>query len=165
MTCAQGSQAGGAPGTGNARTAWRAAGSADAWRVSTALPVRCVKWADTELTANQVTLMAVAACPYHPACTGRKVAMSQLLGGVVRGKKYPEASETSKELQATERETAGMSTCGQPESGPIFHPQTKVQLTALCRSSCCHPDYRKQRWVGCSGVFGLVERQQDLILL
>lgn len=67
MRCAQGSQASGAPGTGNARTAWRAAGSADAWRVSTALPVRCVKWAGMELTANQVRLMAVAAC-LLPSC-------------------------------------------------------------------------------------------------
>lgn len=45
----------------------RAVESADAWRASTALPVKCVKWADTELTANQVTLVAIAACLCHSA--------------------------------------------------------------------------------------------------
>lgn len=49
---------------GSARMAARAAGSAGAWRVSMALPVRCVKWDDTAPTANQVTLMA--------ACAGMK---------------------------------------------------------------------------------------------
>lgn len=61
MRCAQGSQASGARGTGSARMASRAAESADAWKVSTELPVKCVKWADTEPTANQVTAMAIAA--------------------------------------------------------------------------------------------------------
>lgn len=51
--------------------------------------------------------------------------MSHLLGGVMGGKKYPEASETGEELQATERGTAGMSTWGQPGSGLSFNPQTK----------------------------------------
>lgn len=31
----------------------RAVESANVWKVSTELPVKCVKWADTELTANQ----------------------------------------------------------------------------------------------------------------
>ena len=75
--CAQGSQANGAPGMGNARMAWRAVESADAWRVSMAQPAKCVKWDDTELTANQVTLKAIAACLCHPACKGRKVVTSQ----------------------------------------------------------------------------------------
>lgn len=61
----------------------RAAGSAGAWRAFTALPARCVKWDDTEPTANQVTPMAVTAWLYQTACKGRKVATSQLSGGVV----------------------------------------------------------------------------------
>lgn len=94
VRCAQGSRGSGALGTGNARTAWRAAESADAWRVSTALPVKCVKWADTELTANQVTLVAIAAGLYDSAGKGRKVTTSKLLGEVVGGKKCPKTSET-----------------------------------------------------------------------
>lgn len=72
MRCAQGSQASGAPGTGSARMASRAAESAGAWKVSTGLPVKCVKWADTELTANQVTAMAIAACAQRAAHKGEK---------------------------------------------------------------------------------------------
>lgn len=72
MRCAQGSQASGAPGTGSARMASRAAESAGAWKVSTGLPVKCVKWADTELTANQVTAMAIAACAQCAAHEGEK---------------------------------------------------------------------------------------------
>lgn len=104
--CAQGSQASGAPGTGNARTASRAVGSVDAWRVSTALPAKCVKWADMELTANQVT-DAVAACLYHPACKGRKVATSQLSGGVLGGKNVLRPLRQANGWQATERGTVG----------------------------------------------------------
>lgn len=72
MRCAQGSQASGAPGTGSARMASRAAESAGAWKVSTGLPVKCVKWADTEPTANQVTAMAIAACAQCAAHEGEK---------------------------------------------------------------------------------------------
>lgn len=60
--------------------ALRAVESANAWKVSTALPVKCVKWADTELTANQVTLMAIAACLYHLAFQGEKSGHVSALG-------------------------------------------------------------------------------------
>lgn len=50
----------------------RAVESANVWKVSTELPVKCVKWADTELTANQVTAMAIASCAYRAAHEGEK---------------------------------------------------------------------------------------------
>lgn len=63
-----------------------------------ALPVKCVKWDAMELTAKQVTLMATAACLYRPACQGGKVAMSQLSGGMMGGKKCPQTCETGEQL-------------------------------------------------------------------
>lgn len=45
-----------------------------------ALPVKCVKWADMELTANQVTLMAIAACLYYLAFQGEKSGHVSALG-------------------------------------------------------------------------------------
>lgn len=113
--CAQESQDSGALGTGNARTASRAVESADAWRVSTAPPVKCVKWADMELTANQVTLMAIAACCYHPACKGRKWPRLSSREGSWEGSNVPRPLRQGKSWQATERRTVGVSTCGQPE--------------------------------------------------
>lgn len=89
---------------GNARMASRAVGSADAWRVSTALPVRCVKWDDTEPTANQVTPMAMAAWLYQTVCKGRKVATSQLSGGVVGGQKCPKTLRQANGSQVSERQ-------------------------------------------------------------
>lgn len=121
----------------------RAVESADAWRVSMVLPVKCVKWADTELTANQVTLMAIAACLYHPACKGRKVATSQLSEGVVGGRKCPKTSETGEQLMGHREREACERLWSARGVAPFFHPQTKARLTVLCCSYCCHPNYRK----------------------
>lgn len=53
---AQGSQAARVPGTECARMALLAAGSVAVMKASTAQPVRCVKWADTEPIVNQCVL-------------------------------------------------------------------------------------------------------------
>lgn len=55
VRCVPGSRGGGARGTGSARTAARAAGSAGVWRASMAPPVRCARGEDTAPTAKQVT--------------------------------------------------------------------------------------------------------------
>lgn len=142
VRCALGSQASGAPGTGSARMASRALGSATASRGSMALPARCVKWGDTEPTANQVTPGAVAAWLYQTARKGRKVATSQPSGGVVGGQECPKTLRQAKGCQVSERETAGVSTCGQPEE----HPQAKNVLCCAAHPAATQTTASRGKW-------------------
>lgn len=103
MRCAQESQAGGAPGTGNAWTASRAAGSANAWKVSTALLVKCVKWAAMELTANQVTAIVIL----------------QLMFCSQGEKSGPTTRTTGPQLVARQGRVVGMSARDQPLVAPF----------------------------------------------
>lgn len=59
----------------------RAAESAGAWKVSTGLPVKCVKWADTEPTANQNVPVTTAYVMMDCKATG---AATVSLGGKAR---------------------------------------------------------------------------------
>lgn len=103
VRCAQESQASGAPGMGNAWMASRAAESANVWKVSTALLVKCVKWAGMELTANQVTAMAIL----------------QLVFCSQGEKSGPTTSETGPQRVGHQGRVVGMSACGQPLVAPF----------------------------------------------
>lgn len=143
----------------------RAVESADAWRVSTAPPVKCVKWADTELTANQVTLMAIAACLYRPACKGRKVATSQLSGGVAGGWKCPKTSETGEQLADHREREACERLWSARGVAPFF--ALKPRHDCLCyaaRTAATQSTESRGGW-SIPGLFGLVAREQELILL
>lgn len=65
VSCAQGSQAACVLGTECARTALRAVGSVAVMKASTAQPVKCVKWADTEKIVNQVITVAIETWNCH----------------------------------------------------------------------------------------------------
>lgn len=88
---------------GNAWTASRAVESANAWKVSTALLVKCVKWAGMELTANQVTAIVILQLMF--CSQGEKSRLA--------------TSETGPQLVAQQGRVVGMSACDQPLVSPF----------------------------------------------
>lgn len=128
VRCAPGSQAGGARGTGSARMGCRAAGSAGAWRAFTAPPARCVKWDGSEPTANQVTPAAEAAWLCQTACKCRKVATSQLSGGVVGEQKDAKTLRQANGCQGSERDS---------RSEHLWPARGMVPFCILKPSMCC----------------------------
>lgn len=110
--------------------------------------------------------MAIAACLYYPACKGRKVATSQLSGGVVGGKKCHETSETGKRLAGyRERDSGSKRLWSAREVAPFFILKPRHDWLCYAAHPAATQTIQSRTGLSVPGLFGLVARQQEEILL